>query len=435
MIREADGVLEWRGGLAPGHARSGGTLAIAGVSCEELAAQYGTPLLVLDYDLLDGIVAFFRSVCEPHGVEVSYAAKALLVVSLARRLKATPVGLEVCSLGEIVTAERAGFPSDRMQLHGCGKSDEEIGAALDGRVGCIVVDNRDELERLAVRAADRMVKVLLRVNTAIEAPAHASVRTTGTVAKFGFDADDFDSAIARLQQVPALRFAGLHAHVGSQISEAGVFVQNARSLMERAAKLHRAGIACERIVVGGGFGVQMDPLRAADFNLHDTISAVAQAVRGEADRNQIATPRVGIEPGRALIAHCGTSLYRIVAVKRSFGVRFAIVDGSLADNPRPALYGAYHHIVLASREPLHSVETVVCGRSCENDVLGRAMLATDLRAGDTIALCTTGAYTYSMASNYNLFRRPPIAAVSAGRHNLVARRETEDDLLRKDCNA
>jgi diaminopimelate decarboxylase len=420
----------------PGHRRSEGELVVGGVRAGELAEMYGTPLLVLDYDVLDAAIATFVAACEPHGIEIAYAGKALLLVALARHLKHTPLQIDVCSLGELAAAERAAFPPERISLHGCGKTEEELDAAVDGRVGRIIVDNLDELERLAARRnAPAPVPLLLRLNTGIEAHTHEFVHTSGDKSKFGFDPDALPAAIELLRKSPNLQFLGLHSHIGSQIYEQHAFVANAQAVMERAAYCAQAGLESQHIIVGGGFGVQMHPDQHESLDLAATMAAIAQTVRKEAERWGLRVPRIGIEPGRSLIAHAGTSLYSIVAAKREFGRPYAIVDGGVYENPRPALYDAYHHVVLARGDSGETVETVVCGRTCENDRLGVGQLPAQLRAGDLIAMCTTGAYTYSMASNYNRFTRPAVVAVRQGTHSLLARRENIDDVLRNDCDA
>jgi len=184
---------------------------------------------------------------------------------------------------------------------------------------------------------------------------------------------------------------------------------------------------------GGGFGVMTQPGATDEvLDVGAIAEELARTVTASALQRGIAPPSIEIEPGRAIVAHAGTSLYRVLAVKDQDGTRYAIVDGSLADNPRPALYDAYHHFT-AVRESSDRMQTVVCGRSCENDELGRTMLPRELRRGDTIAMCTTGAYTYSMASNYNRFPRPAVVALQNGKHRLIARRETLRDVMRNDC--
>ncbi|HEY9179999.1 MAG TPA: diaminopimelate decarboxylase [Candidatus Baltobacteraceae bacterium] len=427
--------MRWQGKLAPGHGRQNGELTIGGTRVSEFAQLYGTPLLVLDYDVLDAAIAAFSDACAPYHIEAAYAGKALLLVALARHLKHTPLHLDVSSLGELAAAERAAFPAERISMHGCGKTGDELDAAVQGRAGRIIVDNLDELHRLAERSSgERAIPLLLRLNTGIEAHTHEFVHTSGDKTKFGFDPDALPAALEVLKNHEQLRFGGLHAHIGSQIYEQGAFVANARALMERAALCSQDGFTTDTIIVGGGFGVQMRPDQPSELDLKATIAAIADTVEREAARLRIARPRIGIEPGRALIAHAGTSLYTVMAVKSEFGRPYVIVDGGVYENPRPALYDAYHHTVSASRESDATAQTVVCGRTCENDQLGTADLPRDLRAGELIAMCTTGAYTFSMASNYNRFTRPAVVAARGGTHRLIARRESIDDVLRSDLD-
>ncbi len=425
--------VRWRGGLAPGHERRGGELFVGGVSADELATAYGTPVLAIDYDVFDAAIANFLQACAPHAMEIAYAGKALLLVALARHLKHTPLHLDVCSLGELATAERAAFPADRIAFHGCGKTAEELDAASESRVARVIVDNVEELRRLAGRSGGAKIPVLLRINSGIEAHTHEFVRTGGARTKFGFDTPALASALEMLKRSPGLQFEGLHSHVGSQIYDAQAFVENTHALMERAAFAAASGFVTERVVVGGGFGVSMHPDQPDTFDADKTIAEIAGAARKDAKRWNLPLPHMGIEPGRALVAQAGTTLYRVMSAKRESGKPFVIVDGGIYENPRPALYGAYHH-AYAARESGPLEETTLCGRSCENDELGTARLPADLAEGDLIAMCTTGAYTYSMAGNYNRFARPAVVAVRGGTHTLIAKRESIDDILRNDCD-
>lgn len=437
MPETAISLLNWHSGLAPGHNRRDGTLTIAGVSVADLAAAYGTPVLALDFDVLDASIAEIARACAPQTIEIAYAGKALLLVALARHLAQCGLHLDVCSIGELVTAERAGFPAERMSLHGCGKTDAELDAAIAGRVGRIIVDNLEELRRIGERgSAGIRAAVVLRVNTGVAAHTHDFVRTGGSETKFGISPDDLPSAAAIFARCHGMHFSGLHSHIGSQIFQEAALVDNVVILLELAARMAAAGFPCEYVIAGGGFGVRMNPAEPLELDLTQAIAAIARAARTQATSLGIATPRLGIEPGRALIARAGTSVYRVMAVKRQFGRPFVVVDGGIADNPRPALYQAYHHPVLASRESASpAIETVLCGRSCENDKMAVADLPEDVRPGDLIAVCLTGAYTYSMASNYNRFPRPAVSAVRAGTHTPIARRESVDDILRMDCDA
>ncbi len=417
----------WHNGLAPGHARDAdGTLTIGGVAADAIAERCGTPVLAIDRGVLDEALDAILGAASACGVGVSYAGKALLVGGLVRALRPRAIGIDVCSLGELVTAERAGFPAARMTFHGAGKSDEELDAALDGRTARIVVDGLDELRAIRARLRGRSVDVLLRLNTGIEAHTHEFVRTAGDESKFGIAPHERDEALGLLRDMPTLRLRGLHAHIGSQIYDATPFVASASALAEDLARVRASGFPdADTLVIGGGFGVRMHP--DADDESVDVAAVLARVV-GAVPSDM----RVEIEPGRALIALAGTSLYRVLAIKRFDRRRYAIVDGGMADNPRPALYGAYHHVTPVRRPEGTLQPTTLCGRSCENDRLVEAMLPADLRAGDLLAICATGAYTYSMASNYNRFMRPPVAALGAGGIELWARRETIDDVLRAD---
>lgn len=390
---------------------------LGGEPADTLAASFGTPLIVIDLSKLDANIARLRDVCDRHGVKISYAGKALLVTALARRLDAAGLGIDVCSLGEIVTAERAAVAPSRLTLHGAGKLDEELRAALDGRVGRLVVDGLDELRRLHAMRSDRRLDVLLRLNTGIEAHTHEFVRTGGDDSKFGFAPHDIAEAFALLADAPHLRLRGLHSHIGSQIGDAAPFEANAEYLAEAIERTRAAGFDVDTMVCGGGFGEGMD---------------AAPAIEAMIPYAQRARATLEIEPGRSLIANAGTSLYRVLARKRYEKRTFLVVDGSLADNPRPAMYSAHHDIVETQPSQAPRAEMTICGRSCENDFLATAHLPGDTAAGDLLAVLSTGAYTYSMASNYNRFPRPALIAVGDGAPYELARRETYDDVLAAD---
>ncbi len=426
--------FDWRTEVAPGHTRGhDGSLAIGGVAVDALARAYGTPLLAFDLGVFDEAVETFAGACAPHGIEIAYAAKALIFIALARRLIATPLHIDVCSLGELRTVEAAGVTAERITVHGCGKSDELLQAVAAARAGTIVVDGIDELARLAALSTVAPVSVVLRVNAGIEAHTHAFVRTAGEDTKFGLDPTELPEAFARIAGAGSLRLSGLHSHIGSQIYDAAPFVANVEALATFAAAARSAGLHAKQWILGGGFGVETRPGEPRPLDIPALMRAIAKAADAASARANVAPPRLGIEPGRALAARAGTSLYRVMAVKREGARRFIVVDGGLADNPRPSLYDAYHHPMLAwSQARAANAQATVCGRSCENDVLVEAQLPADIVPGDLLVLTTTGAYTYSMASNYNRFGRPPVVMVREGRHALGVRGETDDDVLRLD---
>jgi len=408
-------------------------LLVSGVDVAELAQTYGTPLLAFNVDSVDASIAGLHVACDRYGVEIAYAAKAFFCVEFGRHLAAHPgLGLDVCSLGELAAAERAGFPAARITLHGAGKGDAELRAAVEGRVARIVVDAVDELERLA--SFGPPANVMLRLNTGIEAHTHAFVRTGGSDTKFGVAQHDEAAAARILLDNPQLRFVGLHAHVGSQIFDSTPFVANSHALVEAAARFAAHGLRTERVIVGGGFGVPSHPDDDEPLDSGAVIADVARCVRDCAGDLGLATPRIGIEPGRAIVAAAGTTVYRVLAVKRQSHRTFVVVDGGMYENPRPALYGARYRVVAVEPSKAAPVSMTVCGRTCENDELSTVELPGDLQPGALLAMQTTGAYTFSMAGNYNRLPRPAIAAVQAGAHRLWVRRETLDDVLRNDVS-
>ena len=407
--------------------------SLGGVSARELAETYGTPLFVIDLDELDLEIHRFAEACAPRGIAVGYAGKAFLCAAFAEHLAATPLRLDVCSIGELVTAERGGFPAARMYFHGCGKTDEELQAIAERRVAFDVIDNAEELERLAraalaanPRGLGDPIDVMLRVNTGIEAHTHAFIRTGGENTKFGIPLHGLRAIFARLPELPQLRLIGLHSHMGSQITEVAPFVANVDELLAAAETATAMGLPVAELICGGGIAVEEGPADARPLDLDALAAALAQRAEGRG-------MRLAIEPGRALVARAGSSLYRVMAVKTQGRRRFVVVDGGLTDNPRPILYGARHvPEVLAARALGPDEPATMTGRSCENDEMGDYILPRDLAAGDLVAMRHTGAYTYSMASNYNRFGRPPVVFVRNGHHRRVVRGESADDVTRLD---
>jgi diaminopimelate decarboxylase len=400
---------------------------IGGVPARELAAEYGTPLVLIDVDELDLEIDRFARAFVARGIAVGYAGKAFLVTALAELLAATPLRLDVCSLGELITGERGGFPSGRIYFHGVAKTDAELAAIASGRVAFGVLDNAEEIERLAECAtADAPTNVMLRINTGIEAHTHEYIRTGGENTKFGVPAREADGAIRRIAALPQLRLIGLHSHVGSQIVDVEPLVANLEALIPFADAARALGQPVEELNVGGGIGIENGPGEPRPIDL----DGFAERLAARAAR----TPyRLAIEPGRALIARAGSLLYRVVTVKRQGARRFVVVDGGMTDNPRPLLYGAHHPAdLVASAATGEAAPATLAGRSCENDEIGEYVLPDDVRAGDLIAMRYTGAYTYSMASNYNRFGKPAVVFVRDGSHRRVVRAETVDDAARLD---
>jgi diaminopimelate decarboxylase len=410
-----------------------GALEIAGVTAEELADTYGTPLLVLDEE-------DFRSRCRAFAgafPRTLYAVKAFTARGVIRTALEEGLGLLAATGGELVACLRAGADGSRLVLHGNNKSDRELELAVETEIGQVVIDNPHELQRLERIAAGAGAQrpVLLRVIPGVEAGTHSFIETGDLDSKFGTPIESGEAlrALERLGASEALRFLGLHAHVGSQILQPDTLVAAVDVLLDLASEAHRAfGLVTEVVDVGGGFGVRYtdeDPPRVEEL-----VAAILPRVATGAKERGLAIPDVQVEPGRALVANPVVTLYRVGSVKRIPGVRtFVAVDGGMSDNIRPVLYGARYTVAQAApaRGGLLGTFTVV-GKHCESgDVLARdASLPEDVSPGDLLALAATGAYGYSMASTYNRVGRPAVVAVRDGETRLWLRRETDDDLDR-----
>ena len=355
---------------------------------------------------------------------------------MARWIAQEGLSLDVCSAGELAVARSASFPAGRIILHGNAKTPEDLRAAFDYGAGRIVVDSVSEIVRLTALSPPRQ-RVLIRVTPAVAAHAHPKVATGVEDQKFGFllSSGAAADAIQRVLAHPGLELAGLHCHLGSQLTELTAFETAARRLIGlMAATRDRTGVVLTELNLGGGHAV---PCVDGDegFDLAEFADRMRRVLATECARLRLPVPRLVVEPGRAIVNRAMVTLHRILAIKHVAGVRtFVAVDGGMSDNPRPELYGARYsvHAVRPSRAPMAPVTVV--GRHCEaGDVLAADVpLPADIRPGDLLAVPGTGAYNHSMASNYNLVGRPPVIAVRDGAARLLVRRETTSDLLVRD---
>ncbi|WP_432570589.1 diaminopimelate decarboxylase [Kineococcus sp. SYSU DK005] len=417
-----------------------GDVRVAGVSLTEVARRFGTPCHVLDEgEVRARARAYRRAFGGPDArgrVAVHYAAKAFACRGLLSWLKDEGLGVDACSAGELRCALDAGVPAHRVLLHGNAKSGEDLRAAVEAGVGRVVLDSADEAHRLAaLLPAGARQRVLLRVVPHVEAGAHPEVRTGTADAQFGVDGPELTAAVAAVREHPALELTGLHCHLGSQVTEVEPYALAARRLVALAARVRNStGVVVREVDLGGGHGVASRTGGAAL-----DVARLARVLRGELEAACAAAglpvPRLLVEPGRALVAPAGAVLYRVVGVKTTGRRTFVAVDGGMSDNPRPALYGALGEPRLLGRPAGAPVrEVALVGRHCETgDVLAPAVdLPADVRAGDLVAVPAAGAYQASMASNYNAVPRPPVVALRAGTARLLVRRETVEDLRRRD---
>ncbi|WP_322820516.1 diaminopimelate decarboxylase [Chloroflexus sp.] len=413
-----------------------GRLWIGGCDTVALAEQFGTPLYLLDELTLRGAMRAYRqafATAYPGSSIVHYAGKALLNTALAQIVAQEELGLDVVSATELLVAQRAGLPMARVHLHGNAKSDQELKRAIAWRIGAIVVDNLDELQRLCALTFHLATPqgVLLRVAPAIEADTHAHIATGSATAKFGLPLEVLDEAVAQTLAAPGLRWLGLHAHIGSQLFALEQVTATVEVLVALAARLRdRFGVVPVELSPGGGLGVPYTADQpATDIGRYAQV--VSETLCTACQRYRLPLPRLTVEPGRSIVARAGVALYRVVGRK---GDQWLHIDGGMADNIRPALYGAHYSAVLANKPASPLAMTVnVGGRYCESgDVLLRDVALPTAQPGDLLAVATAGAYTLSMASTYNLVPRPALVLVADGQARLIQRRETEDDVLARD---
>ncbi|MFF5260910.1 diaminopimelate decarboxylase [Actinomadura viridis] len=422
-----------------GAKREDGVMSIGGIDVRDLAREYGTPLFV--YDEEDVRSRAREYVTAFHDGSVHYAGKAFLCTAVARWLDEEGLGLDVCSGGELAVALAAGFPTERITMHGSNKSVAELERALEVGVGRIVLDSFQEIARLGYLAQEKGLrpKVMVRVTTGVEAHTHEFIATAHDDQKFGFSRTSGAAleAVRRVLELKQLELVGLHSHIGSQIFDVDGFEVAAHRLAELLVAIRdEHGIELPELDLGGGYGIAYLP----GDEPHDP-KALADGLRAIVGREcrayELSMPRLTVEPGRAIIGPGGVTLYEVGTVKDVEGLRaYVSVDGGMSDNLRTALYGADYTCVLASRaSDTGPMLSRLVGKHCESgDIVVRDLwLPEDLAAGDLVAVAATGAYCRSMASNYNYVPKPAVVAVRNGASRVIVRRETHDDLLRLDA--
>ncbi len=420
-----------------------GHLFFAGQDTTELAAKYGTPLYLLDEDRIRANIRAYKAVMErvfPQGSLPIYASKANSFKQIYRICAQEGIGVDVVSGGEIYTAVQAGFDMSRAYFQGNNKTDAEIALALDSGVGYFVVDCGEELEILEEMAAQRGIvqKILIRVTPGIDPHTYEQVATGKVDSKFGspIETGSAERIVKRAIECAHIDLRGIHCHVGSMVFGEDVYEQAARVMLEFMAYVKdRLGYELEVLDLGGGYGVSY-----VDGDGHIDITrktkSVAETIRENCERLGIAYPKIILEPGRSIVADAGMTLYTAGAMKVIEGYKSYIsVDGGMTDNPRYALYGSKYTVYDASRmdEQADTLFDVV-GKCCESgDIIQpKVMLPADVKRGDIIAVCTTGAYNYSMASNYNRIPRPAMVMLRGGESYVAVKRESMEDIVRND---
>ena len=414
-----------------------GQLVIGGCNTLELAAEYGTPVYILDEDTLRSRCRCFTQEFQRRhpNTSVLYASKAYINPALAKIFQEEGLGLDVVSGGELAVARAAGFPLDRVYFHGNNKTPDELTEAVEQGIGRVVVDSFHELELLEqiAAAAGKVQDILVRVSPGIDPHSHVHTTTGILDSKFGFSIQTGHAAKAIRQALvaPNLKLWGLHFHLGSPIFELEPYRAATELVLRFAAGFREEGLQLEEFSPGGGFAIaytrQQQPPDIGDYA--DTI---VSTMKSTCDDLGMALPRLVVEPGRSIIGPAGVALYRVGAIKDIPGVRkYVSVDGGMGDNIRPALYQAVYEVVLAGKANQEPVEKVtIAGKYCESgDLLASDKMLPEVVTGDIIAIPAAGAYCPSMASNYNLNPRPPMVLVKDGRSRLVRRRESYQDMM------
>ena len=408
----------------------------------ELAKKFGTPLYVLDEDLMrDNCRAYKNAIdtyYDGHGL-VLFASKALCTMYTGRLVAEEGLGADVVSGGELYTLYKAGFPMEKVFFHGNNKTPDEIELALNCGVGHIVVDNKYELELLNRIANEKNVKqrILFRIKPGIDAHTHDFVKTGQIDSKFGVALENGEAyEIHKLAlSMSNIQIDGVHCHIGSQIFDVEPFCEAAKVMIGFIADLYdKLGIKVNILNLGGGFGIKYtatdDPIAPSEY-----IHKVTNVVKELAQEKGIDLPFLVFEPGRSIVASAGITLYTVGCVKEIENVRtYVSIDGGMCDNPRYILYGSKYTAVLANNASAEPVAPVtIAGKCCESgDLIQEHVMMPQIHVGDTLAVLATGAYNYSMSSNYNRIPRPPIVAVSGNEAKIIVKRETYDDLIKND---
>lgn len=418
-----------------------GHLEVGGVDACELAERFGTPLYVMDEALIrqrmrEYIKEFGRR--WPEGVNVAFAGKAFLCTAMCKVAEQEGLWLDLSSGGELYTAMVAQFPLKRIYFHGNCKTAEEVEKAMDNGVGRLVVDNFDELEMVEEIASGRRaeVDIMLRITPGVEAHTHEFILTGHLDTKFGFHiyGGQAMEAIKKGLEEPHLNLVGLHCHVGSQLFALGAFEATVGAMVSLMGKARdEFGWEPQELNLGGGLGIPY--LSSEDApSVAKLAEVTTSALEREISRKGLRRPVLALEPGRSIVGEAGLTLYRVWAVKRVPNVRtYVMVDGGMSDNPRVQLYGAKYEALVANKaaeEPTRAV--AIAGKHCERDILIEETLLPEVEPGDIIAVPCTGAYHYSMASNYNRYPRAAVVLVYEGQAEVIVERETYDDLVAKD---
>ena len=419
-----------------------GNLSIGGVDTVELVKEFKTPLYVMDQELIETTIDKMKEAFQSNrfDTQIAYAGKAFLSMGMLKLVDAKELDLDVVSGGELYTAYKAGFPMDRVHLHGNNKTVEELEMAIEFGIKEIVIDNEDEIDKIEriCREKGKKQAVLVRIDPGIEAHTHHYIKTSGLTSKFGISLfqDNLFDIIKRLNDSEWIEFKGFHTHIGSQIFQSAFFIFALDEIFKYLDKLKKElGIVVHTVNMGGGFGVYYkegdDPKP-----IEEVLSEIITYTEAMEIKYQIGFKELCIEPGRSIVGNAGTTLYEVGGIKETVGGKtYVFIDGGMSDNIRTALYQAeYEAGVVNKLNDTDVREITLAGKLCESgDIIiekGKLPKATEI--GDIVAVTTTGAYCYTMSSNYNRMMRPAVVFVKDGKAKVAVKRETLDDLIRND---
>ena len=421
-----------------------GHLTVGGMDTVELAKEYGTPLSIMDEGLIREHCRSFReSMDKYYGGQglVCYASKAFCCKAMCRIMLEEGLGLDVVSEGELYTALSVGFPPEKLCFHGNNKTDHELSYALENGVGRIIVDNIYELERLdrLAEKTGRTANIMYRIKPGIDAHTHNFIMTGQIDSKFGFALETGEAyeAVKKAIECSHINLVGLHCHIGSQIFDIDPFVKAAEVMLTFIAKIKdELGFEVKELNLGGGFGIRYTE-EDAPVGYDKYMEKVSEKVKEVCAEKNVKLPFILIEPGRSIAAPAGITLYTVGGRKEIPNIRtYVSVDGGMGDNPRYALYQSKYDVEVANKANLPKTETVtVAGKCCETgDLIGEGMPIQPVEPGDILAVLATGAYNYSMSSNYNRIPKPPVVMIRDGKSRVVVKRETFEDIVRNDID-
>lgn len=422
-----------------------GHLIIGGCDTLEIAKKYGTPLYVYDEEYIRSVMRVFRDTIESHyngNGKVLYASKAFSCMAMYRIARQEKIGCDAVSGGELYTALKAGFDARDIYVHGNNKTYNEIVEAVEAGVGGIVIDSYREADILNAVAGERSIKqrVLIRINPGIEAHTHAFVQTARTDSKFGFSVSD-GTALEYTKHVLNLKnldLCGYHCHIGSQIFEKQSFVLAAEKMIDFIAEVKgKTGFEATVLNMGGGYGIYYtdDDPKLTENDYAEYLKALIGAVKSKTAEHGLNSPYLLIEPGRTVVGEAGITLYTVGSIKDIQGIRkYVAIDGGMFENPRYALYQSKYTAVKASDVNAECTQKVsIAGKCCESgDLIGVDIPMPEVESGDIIAVLSTGAYHYSMASNYNRNFIPQAILVKDGKSEVIIKKQTYEDLIRND---